>query len=654
MTQQKPLKPYLIMGCISFYIGHFIMKLYQVSPDTRGLSDPLGVGRIAWMFDHPLANGFIDIIPSISSLITGILFFFIPLFFYLKVTPQENYRSGEEHGSAKFATIEDMKKFRDSDPNNDMIFSQHGRMGLFNKRLSFAVQLNKNTATIGTPGDWKTRSLVKPNIMQLNSSFVLTDPKGLTVYETGHLLKKNGYKIKVFDLVHLANSNQFNAFKYMKDETDIDRVTESIIAGTTKSSNQGEDFWVQAETLLIRALIGFLYFDGKVLNNYEPSIAMVADMLRSLKREDPDLMSPVELMFKDLEEELPGNYAGKQFDLFMANFGGNTLMSVLAVTSARFAVFDHDAVRNLVATDNMDIEKWQEEKTAIFIAIPETDKSYNFLANLMFVTMFRVLPSVADDILQGKHATLTPKDLLHFRYILDEFAQLGRIPNFVESQSSIRSREQSIDIIIQAINQIKTVYKDDWRTILNNCGALIYLGTNDEDTMKYFSMRSGRQTINARSKGQTYSKQGSSTENVQTIGRDLMTPDEIARIDIQEALVFVAKQNVFRDRKFDLLSHPNAQYLADDPDDDNWYTYHYFMSDIDEWEANVDKEVLIEATGQEMDDPILPWNQSHDGGQGTTKAEVEITEESNQDFISEELEKLPWEMQEQLMEIERG
>lgn len=575
-------------------------------------------------------------------------------FFYLKVTPQENYRSGEEHGSAKFATIEDMKKFRDSDPNNDMIFSQHGRMGLFNKRLSFAVQLNKNTATIGTPGDWKTRSLVKPNIMQLNSSFVLTDPKGLTVYETGHLLKKNGYKIKVFDLVHLANSNQFNAFKYMKDETDIDRVTESIIAGTTKSSNQGEDFWVQAETLLIRALIGFLYFDGKVLNNYEPSIAMVADMLRSLKREDPDLMSPVELMFKDLEEELPGNYAGKQFDLFMANFGGNTLMSVLAVTSARFAVFDHDAVRNLVATDNMDIEKWQEEKTAVFIAIPETDKSYNFLANLMFVTMFRVLPGIADEILQGKHQTLKPKDLLHFRYILDEFAQLGRIPNFVESQSSIRSREQSIDIIIQAINQLKTVYKDDWRTILNNCGALIYLGTNDEDTMKYFSMRAGKQTIQVRTKSQTYSKQGSSTENVQTIARDLMTPDEIARIDIQEALVFVAKQNVFRDRKFDLLSHPNAQYLADDPDDDNWYTYHYFMSDIDEWEANVAKDVLIEATGQEVNDPKLPWNQSQDGGREIIETEGEINEEIDQDFISEELDKLPWDIQEQLLEMERG
>lgn len=654
MTQQKPFKPYLILGCISFYIGHFLMKLYQISPDTRGLSDPLGMGRISWMFDHPFANGFIDIIPSIPSLITGMLFFFIPLFFYLKVTPQENYRSGEEHGSARFATIEDMKKFRDSDPNNDMIFSQHGRMGLFNKRLSFAVQLNKNTATIGTPGDWKTRSLVKPNIMQLNSSFVLTDPKGLTVYETGHLLKKNGYKIKVFDLVHLANSNQFNAFKYMKDETDIDRVTESIIAGTTKSSNQGEDFWVQAETLLIRALIGFLYFDGKVLNNYEPSIAMVADMLRSLKREDPDLMSPVELMFKDLEEELPGNYAGKQFDLFMANFGGNTLMSVLAVTSARFAVFDHDAVRNLVATDNMDIEKWQEEKTAVFIAIPETDKSYNFLANLMFVTMIRVLPGIADEILQGKHQTLKPKDLLHFRYILDEFAQLGRIPNFVESQSSIRSREQSIDIIIQAINQLKTVYKDDWRTILNNCGALIYLGTNDEDTMKYFSMRAGKQTIQVRTKSQTYSKQGSSTENVQTIARDLMTPDEIARIDIQEALVFVAKQNVFRDRKFDLLSHPNAQYLADDPDDDNWYTYHYFMSDIDEWEANVAKDVLIEATGQEVNDPKLPWNQPQDGGQEIIETEGEINEEIDQDFISEEFAQLPWDIQEQLLEMERG
>ncbi|ESR10526.1 type IV secretory system conjugative DNA transfer family protein [Streptococcus iniae] len=654
MTQKKSFKPYLIAGFICFYIGHFLMKLYQVSPDTRGFTDPLGIGRISWMSEHPLANGLIDIIPSIPSLITGMLFFFIPIFFYLKVSPQENYRSGEEHGSAKFATIEEMKKFRDPDPNNDMIFSQHGRMGLFNKRLSFAVQLNKNTATIGTPGDWKTRSLVKPNVIQLNSSFALTDPKGLTVYETGYLLKENGYEIKVFDLVHLANSNQFNVFKYMTDETDIDRVTESIIAGTTKSTNQGEDFWVQAETLLIRALIGFLYFDGEVLKNYEPSIAMVADMLRCLKREDPEIMSPIELMFKDLEKELPDNYAGKQFDLFMANFGGNTLMSVLAVTSARFAVFDHDAVRSLVATDNMNIEKWQEEKTAVFIAIPETDKSYNFLANLMFVTMFRVLPKVADEILQGKHQRLKPKDLLHFRYILDEFAQLGRIPNFVESQSSIRSREQSIDIIIQAINQIKTVYKDDWRTILNNCGALIYLGTNDEDTMRYFSTRAGKQTIQVRTKSQTYSKQGSSTENVQTIARDLMTPDEIARIDIQEALVFVAKQNVFRDKKFDLLSHPNAEYLADDPDDKYWYTYHYFMSDVDEWEANVSKEVIVEATGQEVDNPKLPWNQSQEKGLETIETESEIAELLEEDFVSEEIEKLPWELQEQLLEMERG
>lgn len=302
----------------------------------------------------------------------------------------------------------------------------------------------------------------------------------------------------------------------------------------------------------------------------------------------------------------------------------------------------------------MDIEKWQEEKTAVFIAIPETDKSYNFLANLMFVTMFRVLPGIADEILQGKHQTLKPKDLLHFRYILDEFAQLGRIPNFVESQSSIRSREQSIDIIIQAINQLKTVYKDDWRTILNNCGALIYLGTNDEDTMKYFSMRAGKQTIQVRTKSQTYSKQGSSTENVQTIARDLMTPDEIARIDIQEALVFVAKQNVFRDRKFDLLSHPNAQYLADDPDDDNWYTYHYFMSDIDEWEANVAKDVLIETTGQEVNDSKLPWNQSQDGGQEIIETEGEINEEIDRDFISEEFAQLPWDIQEQLLEMERG
>lgn len=611
-VEKKPrvFKHYVILGCIFFYIGHFLAKLYEVSPDTSSIYDPLGIGRITWMLANPLANGIIDIFPSFLSLIVGSLSFLIAMFLYLRVNRQDNYRPGEEHGSARYATIKDLEKFKDDIDDNNMIFSKNARMSLFNKRLPFSAQLNKNTVTIGTPGDWKTRSLVKPNIMQLNCSFVLTDPKGLTIHELGKLLEKEDYRLKVFDLVNLVNSNQFNVFHYMHDETDIDRVTESIIEGTAKSLNKGEDFWVQAETLLIRALIGYLYFDGRVLKNYEPNIAMVADMLRGLKRENPEVPSVVERMFDELESKMEGNYANKQFELFMRNFGGQTLMSVLAITSARFSVFDHDAVRNMVATDNMEMETWQTEKTAVFISLPETDKSFNFLANLMFVTMLRILPKVADTVLQGKHEKFKAKDLLHIRLFLDEFAQLGRIPTFVESQASVRSREISMDIFLQALNQLIATYKDDWKTILNNSGAIIYLGTNDEDTMKYFSMRAGKETVHLRNKSQTFSQQGSSTESEQIISRDLMTPDEVSRIGIEEALVFIAKQNVFRDKKFDLLEHPRADQISDDPDDGNWYKYVRFMSDIEEWESRVDKRQIIEVDKSSLESKLLPWNQT--------------------------------------------
>lgn len=570
-----------------FYLGHWLYKGTLLAPDPEAI-DVLGISRLTWVLENVTALPLLDVNFTSMSLVIGL---FSSLLFILLVTRTKDegtYRRGEEHGSARFATVQDLLKFRDKEPKNDMILSANARMGLFNRRLNFASQLNKNAIVFGPPGDGKTRNLVKPNIMQAHSSFVVTDPKGLLVHEVGTLLRAEGYKIKVLDLVTLSNSSQFNVFHYMTSELDIDRVTESIINGTKRSDNKGEDFWAQAEAFLIRALIGYLYFDGKVQEHYEPNLGMVADLLRVLKREDPEVPSPLEELFKDLEEQLPGNYANKQFDLFMANFGGQTLMSVLAVTSARFSVFDHDDVRRLIERDTMEIERWQIEKTAVFIAIPETDPAYNFIANLLFTTMLRVLPNVADEILQGRHPEFTAKDLLHLRLILDELAQLGKIPYFVESLSSVRSREISIWGIIQALNQLKTVYRDEWKTILNNCASLIYLGTNDEDTMKYCSMRAGKQTIQATSSGQTYSQQGSSSINTQSMGRDLMTPDEVARIGVDETLVFVAKQNVLRDKKYDPDQHPNADLLANSPEDKGtWYDYHFPMSDIDEWHLNV-------------------------------------------------------------------
>lgn len=606
--KQRAFKPYLVLGGIFFYLGHFITKLFLMAPDTISMSDPLGIGRFQWMIQHPFANGIIDLQPTLISLGVGGLGFLVAIFLYLRVEDTGTYRSREEHGTARLATTTELMGLRDELPENNMILSQHAQMGLYNKRLPYSKQVNKNVGIVGSSGRGKTRNVFKPNILQSNISFMMTDPKGLTIHETGNHLLRKGYKLKIFDLITFLNSDRFNVFHYMDSELDIDRVTTSIIEGTNVSTNTGENFWMQAETLLIRALIGYLYFDGLILKKYMPNIPMVADMLRSLKREDPDVSSPVEEMFAALERDLPGNYACKQFDLFMANFGGQTFMSVLAVTSARFAVFDHDAIRNIVSDDTMEIEKWQLEKTAVFISIPETDKSYNFLANLFFTTVLKVAPKVADEIIKGEREGLGYDDLIHLKLRFDEFAQLGVVPNFTESQASVRSREISIDFVVQARSQVEGLYgKHKADTIFNNCGSLIYLGTNDGDTMKYLSMRSGDQTINTKNQSVTYSQQGSSSESTQSLGRTLFKPDEIARIPLDETLIFIDTFNVYRDKKFVLESHPFYDELSEHPNDGKWYKYKRYMSDIDEWEENVAKEYQIEETPAGIDEFISQY-----------------------------------------------
>ena len=608
VSEQKQRKfiPYLVVGSLLFYVIHWLVKLYDIAPSTPGVI-LFDNDRINWMLANLSSKSLIDFNFTTTSLFSGGIASFIVLIFYFRIGDKGHYRYGEEYGSARYATLKELEGFRDKNPENDMIFSQNARMGLYNKRLPFERQLNKNTLTVGLPGDGKTFTFVKPNIMQMNSSFVITDPKGLLVRETGKMLENNGYKIKVFDLVTLTNSNQFNVFHYMHDELDIDRVAEAIIAGTKRSDNIGEDFWNQAEMLLIRALIGYLYFDGKVLNKYEPNIAQVADLLRNIKKDNDEIPSVVERMFEELEEELPGNYANRQWDLFNSNFEGKTMTSVLSIASSRFAVFDHESIRNLTSRDSMEMEKWQTEKTAVFIAIPETDKSFNFIATTMFTMMFRQLPKTADEIIQGLHPTCKPEDLLHIRLILDEFANFGRFPNFTETLSSVRSREISIDIIIQAISQLKALYKEQWETIFNNCATLIYLSTNDKETMTYFSMRSGKQTINVKNQSQTRGTQGSSSQSIQTIQRDLLTPDEVARIGTDEALIFISKQNVFRDKKTNVFQHPRAKELASAPNDSNWYQYIRSMSDVDDWDINVKHDIQVEVSASDVIDMDLPF-----------------------------------------------
>ena len=587
--KRKKFLPYFLLSIVFFYLFHCLFVFYQKAPDLSSSTDVLGIAKFDWLINNFTYKVFLNIHFTSFSILTGLVGVVIAIMAFLRVSDTGVYRHGEEQGSARFATVKELLSFRDKEPENNMIFTKNGQIGLFNKRLPYPKQLNKNSLVVGIPGDGKTFTYVKPNIMQENSSFVITDPKGLLVREVGSMLENDGYTIKVFDLVNLTNSDTFNVFNYMKSELDIDRVSEAIVDGTKKSDKQGEDFWAQAELLLMRSLLGYLYFDSQI-SGYTPNLSNVSDMLRNIQRIDKKKPSPVEKMFEALDKELPDNYACKQWELFNNNFQSETRTSVLAVASARYAVFDHKEVKTLIERDTMEMDKWNIEKTAVFITIPETNKAFNFLASLMFAMMFDVLTHQADDMLQG--LIHQDKELLHIQFIIDEFANIGKIPNFNEVLASIRSREMSAKIIIQAISQLQAMYHNDWKTIINNCATILYLGTQDKETMEYFSMRSGKQTINVKNRSVSRGRNGSMSESNQIQMRPLMTPDEIARIGVDEALLFIAKQNVLKDKKASVFDHPKAKELANHHTDDNWYQYKRYMTDIAEWQSNVDESQL--------------------------------------------------------------
>ena len=587
--KRKKFLPYFLLSIVFFYLFHCLFVFYQKAPDLSSSTDVLGIAKFDWLINNFTYKVFLNIHFTSFSILTGLVGVVIAIMAFLRVSDTGVYRHGEEQGSARFATVKELLNFRDKEPENNMIFTKNGQIGLFNKRLPYPKQLNKNSLVVGIPGDGKTFTYVKPNIMQENSSFVITDPKGLLVREVGSMLENDGYTIKVFDLVNLTNSDTFNVFNYMKSELDIDRVSEAIVDGTKKSDKQGEDFWAQAELLLMRSLLGYLYFDSQI-SGYTPNLSNVSDMLRNIQRIDKKKPSPVEKMFEALDKELPDNYACKQWELFNNNFQSETRTSVLAVASARYAVFDHKEVKTLIERDTMEMDKWNIEKTAVFITIPETNKAFNFLASLMFAMMFDVLTHQADDMLQG--LIHQDKELLHIQFIIDEFANIGKIPNFNEVLASIRSREMSAKIIIQAISQLQAMYHNDWKTIINNCATILYLGTQDKETMEYFSMRSGKQTINVKNRSVSRGRNGSMSESNQIQMRPLMTPDEIARIGVDEALLFIAKQNVLKDKKASVFDHPKAKELANHHTDDNWYQYKRYMTDIAEWQSNVDESQL--------------------------------------------------------------
>lgn len=599
VVKRRKFWPYVLLGVILFYLFHWLWKLYEASPIPPPLEDVLGLSRIEWMMDHAGEKGLLDVAITNYSFLAGMTGVVLALLLYSRRQNVGTFRYGEEHGSARYATQEELNHLKDKDEDKNMILSQHARIGLYNKRLSFEDQVNKNMLAIGGTGDSKTRSIIKPNAMQLNSSYVFTDTKGLLVHELGHIFEQAGYQIKIFDVITFLNSNQFNVFHYMRSELDIDRVAESIVTATKRSDNMGEDFWLQAQMLLMRSLIGYLYFDSQV-SGYEANLPQLADIVRYLRRKDPEVESVVERMFEALEKELPDNYAYRQWQLFNELFQSDTRNSVYAMVASIVSVFDHDAVRHLVETDTMEMDTWNTQKTAVFVMMPEVNPAYQFLTSLFFSTMFDVTFKTADDILLGRRTDIDYP--FHLQVEGDEWAQIGKVPNLTEIIAVIRSREISLKMMIQSLSQLEKLYgKEDTKTILNNCASIIYLGGSDPDTLKWLSERSGPGTIDDRNISESRGRNSSSSTQNSKIKRELLTPHEISTIGITETLVFINRHNVFRDQKFDLDTHPRSHLLGNHYTDDTWYRYVRYMSDVEEFRAHVRPSHLIEMTEEEVE-----------------------------------------------------
>lgn len=593
---RKKLKPYLLIGGVSGFLVYWVTNWIYLSSSIANMTY---YERVEFFFTLRgltlfLSQSLVYLFKyNVYSILAGLTTFLICLMIYSYGNDKGVYRLGEEYGSARFATTDEMKKYADSMEENNMILTQNARMGMWNNRIKHSFQKNKNVAIIGDPGSGKTFTFVKPNLLQCIGSFIVTDPKGLLVRETGTLLEKQGYKIKIFDLNTLENSDQFNVFNYIKREIDLDRVLEAITEGTKKSNNKGEDFWIQAEALLIRALLAFLWIDGKD-NDYVPKLSMITDMLRIATPPNKKTPAPISLWFEEQNEKHPNNYAYRQWKLFEDSFERETRASVLAIAASRYSVFDHYDVSNMVSRDTMNIEKWIEEKTAVFITIPETNGAYNFLASIFITTIMETLRGRIDKILSGEEKLENGKNPLFIQFIIDEFANIGRIPNIDKALATFRSRNMSIIIILQALAQLKSMYKDDWASMLNNCASLLFLGGDEKETTKYLSERAGKQTINIRNHSHSRGSRGNSTENKQTLARDLMTSDEIGRLDGNQCLLFVTKEYVYKDYKYNVYNHPLSNLLADDYMDLKWYKYKRFMNEVDELMDNVKKEDVID------------------------------------------------------------
>ncbi len=500
----------------------------------------------------------LNYIPSlkIKNLIPGlILSVVIKLILIQKKKKAKKFREGREYGSARWGNEKDIEPYIDKKFENNVLLTQTERLTMNNRPKNPKYARNKNVLVIGGSGSGKTRFFVKPNLMQMHSSYVVTDPKGTLVLECGKMLERNGYEIKILNTINFKKSMRYNPFAYLKSEKDILKLVQTIIANTKGEGEKStEDFWVKAEKLYYTALIGYIWYEApKEEQNFTTLLAMID--ASEVREEDENFKNAVDYMFEALEKEKPNHFAVKQYKKYKLA-AGKTAKSILISCGARLAPFDIQELRDLMKEDELELDTLGEKKTALFVIISDTDDTFNFVVSIMYSQLFNLLCDKADDEYGGRLP-------VHVRCLLDEFANIGLIPKFEKLIATIRSREISACIILQAQSQLKSIYKDNADTIVGNCDSTLFLGGKERTTLKELSESLGKETIDLYNTSETRSNQKSFGLNYQKTGKELMSQDEITVMDGGKCIYQLRGVRPFLSDKFDITKHKNYKLLED-------------------------------------------------------------------------------------------
>lgn len=488
----------------------------------------------------------------------------IRLIVYVKSKNAKKYRKNVEYGSARWGTAEDIKPYIDPVFENNIILTQTERLTMNSRPKQPKYARNKNVLVIGGSGSGKTRFFVKPNLMQCASngnpniiptSYVVTDPKGTVLIECGKLLQCSGYRIKVLNTINFQKSMHYNPFSYLRSEKDILKLVNTIMVNTKgEGEKSSEDFWTKAEKLYYTALIGYIYYEAP---EEEKNFTTLLDMINAseAREDDEDFKNPVDLMFDRLEEKDPEHFALKQYKKYKLA-AGKTAKSILISCGARLAPFDIRELRELMETDDLELDTLGDRKSALFVIISDTDDTFNFIVAMMYTQLFNLLCDKADDLYGGRLP-------VHVRCLLDEVANIGQIPKLEKLIATIRSREISACLILQAQSQLKAIYKDNADTIIGNCDTTLFLGGKEKTTLKEMSELLGKETIDSFNTSENRGREISHGLNYQKLGKELMTQDEIAVMDGGKCILQVRGVRPFFSDKFDITKHPRYKYLSD-------------------------------------------------------------------------------------------